>query len=147
MFDQDFIAAAVAMPGDHHESRSLGLHRISVTGTATGGAVSVWEEIVEPGWGPPPHIHHREDEVFCMLEGRVRFRCGEEEFEAGPGATVALPRGVPHGFTNVGDGIARMIVVCTPRGFDGFFRDLDALRSFGPEDIAACAQRYGLEFV
>lgn len=147
MLDRGSPAAAVTQSGEHHESRSLGLHLIRLTGEATGGAVTVWEEIVEPGWGPPPHVHHREDETFHLLAGRMRFRCGEEEFEAGPGATVFLPRGVPHAFVNVGIDVARMLVVCTPGGFDGFFRDLDALGEFGPDEIAAAAECYGLEFL
>lgn len=102
---------------------------------------------MEPGWGPPPHVHHREDEAFHVIEGRMMFRCGEEEFEATSGAVVAPPRGVPHAFVNVGGGVARMPVICTPGGFDGFFRDPDALGDFGPKDIVAAAERYGLEFL
>lgn len=148
MYDKTpFTAAHVTFPGEGIDSRSLGRHRILATGEQTGGAVSIWEEVVEPGWGPPLHVHHREDEVFHILEGAVRMWCGEEIFDAEPGAVVVLPRGVAHRFENVGDTQARMLVVCTPGGFDGFFRDLDAIPGFTPEDIGAAAARHGLEFV
>jgi mannose-6-phosphate isomerase-like protein (cupin superfamily) len=148
MYDQtDFTAAVAVRPDEAIESASLGHHRILVTGAMTGGALTIWEEIVEPGWGPPLHIHHREDEVFHVLEGRLRLWCGEERLEAGAGDTVVLPRGVPHRFESIGDTVARMLVVCTPGGFDRFFTDLDAQPGFGPAEIAASAERAGLAFV
>lgn len=148
MFDHAaFTAAAVSQPGEYIDSRSLGEHRILITSAQTGGTVSVWEEIVEPGWGPPLHIHRREDEVFHVLQGRLRFWCGEEMFEAGAGATVALPRSVPHRFENICETTARALIVCTPGGFERFFRDLDAAPGFGPAEIGAAALRHGLEFV
>ena len=40
-----------------------------LTGEETGGALFMAEISVAPGGGTPPHIHHREDEAFRMLEG------------------------------------------------------------------------------
>jgi mannose-6-phosphate isomerase-like protein (cupin superfamily) len=42
---------------------------IRIHGRDTGGVVSVVESHDVPGSGPPPHIHHREDETFQILEG------------------------------------------------------------------------------
>jgi cupin domain len=50
------------------------------------------------GFGPPLHIHHREDEAFYLLDGAMQVVCGEDRWEAGPGSLVMLPRGVPHAF-------------------------------------------------
>ncbi|MFW5680744.1 MAG: cupin domain-containing protein, partial [Pseudomonadota bacterium] len=83
-----FTAAAVARAGDFTESLALGHHRILVTAAETGGSIGVWEEIVQPGWGPPLHVHHAEDEMFHVLEGRLRIWCGEETFEVTAGATA-----------------------------------------------------------
>jgi mannose-6-phosphate isomerase-like protein (cupin superfamily) len=33
----------------------------------TGGAYSLFEVVTQPGSGPPPHIHHREDEALYVL--------------------------------------------------------------------------------
>jgi hypothetical protein len=38
----------------------------------TRGAFSFAETIVQPGGGPPPHVHGREDEMFYILDGNQR---------------------------------------------------------------------------
>ena len=142
-----FTAAAIARPGDYTESLALGQHRILVTAAETGGSLGIWEEIVEPGWGPPLHVHHGEDEMFHVLEGRIRIWCGEETFEAEPGATAVLPRGVPHRFENVGDTVARMLIAVTPGGFESFFLDAAQLSDQSEAAIMTLAQRYRLGFL
>ncbi len=64
-------------------------------GTAenTGGALLLFEAEVPPQSGPPPHIHHREDEAFYVLEGEVEVREGDRTFVAGGGSFVFIPRG------------------------------------------------------
>src|SRR5688572_31912107 len=42
---------------------------IRIHGRDTGGVVSAVESHDVAGGGPPPHIHHREDETFQILEG------------------------------------------------------------------------------
>src|SRR4028118_1386629 len=39
----------------------------------TGGAYSLFEVVTQPGSGPPPHVQHREDESFYVLEGEYEF--------------------------------------------------------------------------
>ena len=39
----------------------------------TGGAYALFEAATPPGAGPPPHVHHREDEAFYVLEGEYEF--------------------------------------------------------------------------
>src|ERR1051326_491448 len=41
---------------------------IRIHGRDTGGIVSAVESHDVPGGGPPPHIHHREDETFQIIE-------------------------------------------------------------------------------
>ena len=71
-------------------------NRMTVKATAetTGGGFGLLESWVAAGSSPPLHVHHREDESFWVLEGRVRFRCGDVEFLGEPGSFVFLPRGV-----------------------------------------------------
>jgi mannose-6-phosphate isomerase-like protein (cupin superfamily) len=61
-----------------------------------------------PGQGPSPH-RHPYAEVFVMLEGTAAFVLGDEERTVGPGEIVIAPPGVPHAFTNVGDGPLRQV--------------------------------------
>lgn len=71
---------------------------IKATGETTGGAFSLLEQLAPPGFGPPLHVHRREDETFFGLEGSVRFRCGEQELLVQGGGYVFLPKGIPHAF-------------------------------------------------
>jgi hypothetical protein len=48
-----------------------------ITGEETGGAVFMAELSVPPAGGPPPHIHHREDESFYVREGTLAIRMGQ----------------------------------------------------------------------
>jgi quercetin dioxygenase-like cupin family protein len=64
----------------------------------------------EPGQGPRLH-HHPYDETFLILDGRVRVMVGDETTEGAAGDIVIGPAGVPHGFTNVGPGPARLVCI------------------------------------
>jgi len=66
---------------------------IRMHGRDTKGTVAVVESHDVPGGGPPPHIHHREDETFQILEGEYEWTVGGKNFAAGKGATIFAPRG------------------------------------------------------
>src|ERR1700736_5820765 len=96
--------------------------RMTVLATAepTDGPLGLIEVVVPPGFSPPLHVHSREDEPMYVIEGRVTYQVGDRRFEAGPGSFVFLPRGIPHTFVIEGDTPARMLVLCTPGGFERF---------------------------
>ncbi len=142
-----FTAAAICAPGDHTESLALGQHLIRIASADTGGRIGIWEDVVGPDEGTPPHIHHREDEVFYVLEGTFRIWCGEETFVAGPGATTVLPKGIRHNFLNIGGSTGRLLVTVTPGGFERFFLDLAKLPSLEWDRVARLGEEYGLEFL
>jgi quercetin dioxygenase-like cupin family protein len=96
---------------------------VKVTGEQTGGAYALMESVTQPGGGPPPHIHHRECEIFFILEGRYEFRVAGSVIHAEPGDTVFAPRGVPHAFRNIHSGISRMLVGVCPAGAERFFAE------------------------
>lgn len=51
-----------------------------------------------------------------MLEGALRFRIGDDVFEAGPGSAALAPKGTPHTYGNAAVGTpARYLLVMTPR--------------------------------
>ena len=53
------------------------VYRFMATGEDTNGKYAMWEAIVPPGGGPPPHVHSREEEGFYILEGEITFMIGE----------------------------------------------------------------------
>src|SRR5213078_884476 len=58
---------------------------IRIHGRDTGGVVSAVESHDLPGGGPPPHIPHREDETFQILEGDYQFNVDGKTFVASKG--------------------------------------------------------------
>ena len=66
------------------------------------------ENQVQPGSGPPMHVHHLQEESLTVQEGRMGYRLagGPDRF-AGPGDTVTFAPGQMHRFWNAGDGVLR----------------------------------------
>ena len=122
---------------------------ILLRGQDTGGALAVVELRDRPQEGPPPHIHHREDETFHVLEGTYEFMCGDKTFSAGVGATIFAPRGVPHAYRQVGSTPGRLLVSITPAGFEGFFEEVGNLSAAEQEipRVIEIGEKYGLEFL
>jgi mannose-6-phosphate isomerase-like protein (cupin superfamily) len=91
----------------------------------TGGAYSLFEVATQPSGGPPPHIQHREDETFYVLEGDFEFLNGEETLRVGMGSLIYVPKGTLHAHKNVGEGVGRMLVSQTPGGlYEHFFEEV-----------------------
>ncbi|MEY4198446.1 MAG: Quercetin 2,3-dioxygenase [Verrucomicrobiota bacterium] len=88
------------------------VYRILATGDQTGGAYALCEARVLPGGGPPPHIHHREDESFFVLEGEITFQLAGKKVVAKAGSFIQGPRGIPHAFKNESTVPARMLILC-----------------------------------
>src|SRR3954465_11118302 len=82
------------------------VYRFLATGEDTGGRYALWEAMVPPGGGPPPHVHSREEEGFYVLEGEVTFRAGDDRLVATAGMFVNMPVGTPHAFRNESGGPA-----------------------------------------
>lgn len=93
---------------------------VRASAESTANAYSVIEQVAPAGFGPPLHVHHREDEQFYVLEGSVRFRCGEREVRVEAGGSVFLPKQVPHAFHVEGDTPARLLQITAPGGFERF---------------------------
>jgi uncharacterized RmlC-like cupin family protein len=102
------------------------------------------------------HIHHREDEAWYVLDGRMTFFVGDEVFEARGGSFVFGPRGIPHTFT-VDVEPTHVLVIASPASFERFAFELgepavgDApppgLAVPAPDVLAPIAERFGIEVV
>lgn len=122
-------------PGDGKTIRGPvgGPITIKADGAKTGESLFLFENVVMPGEGPPLHVHPEVDESWYVLEGTLRFRLGDRLDEAPEGSFVFAPRTVPHCFQNAGSDPARVVVMFTPAGMEGFF---DAFATTpGPVDL------------
>jgi mannose-6-phosphate isomerase-like protein (cupin superfamily) len=142
---------AYALGPDAGERLVLGDIVVVVRASAesTGGAFALLEE-PPPMVDTPLHVNEREDELFYVLKGEHVYRVGDEEFRVGPGGLVFAPRGVPHSQRRVVPGEGRQLVLVSPGGFEGFFRDLAAAHeagTLGPDAYAAASRRYGVAWL
>lgn len=101
------------------------------TGTTTGGDFGLYRWTFGPGeTGPGPHFHRTVTESFYVLTGTVRIFDGREWVAAGSGDFVHVPPGGLHGFRNVADEPASMLLHFSPGASrEGYFEGLDALRN------------------
>jgi quercetin dioxygenase-like cupin family protein len=88
----------------------------------TGGSFIAVETLAQPLNGPPPHLHHREDELFHVLEGEFTFAFRDRAFVRRAGFSAYLPRKILHTYNNVGSGPGKLLVISTPCGFEEFIR-------------------------
>jgi quercetin dioxygenase-like cupin family protein len=128
---------------------------ILATAEQTAGAFALMESVLAQGAEPPPHVHHREDESFFVLEGELSVRVGEDTFSASPGSFVFCPRDVPHLLTLHSDQV-RALTLVTPGGLESFFMELgepargrrtlpDELPEPDLERVVTLAGHYGAE--
>jgi len=132
------------------------VHRFLATGEDTNGKYALWEAIVPPGGGPPPHVHSREEEGFYVLEGEITFRVGEERIVASAGMFANMPVGTPHSFKNESSKPAKMLISLAPAGLEKMFFEFGvplpegATTALPPtkeeiEKLLEIAPRYGIE--
>jgi hypothetical protein len=67
---------------------------------------------------------------------------------AGPGTSVRVPRGTPHGFTNISVSPGRIVVTVSPAGHERFLAELSGLpQPPGPVAFRELLARYGVELL
>ena len=139
---------AIAVVGD--------LYTFLAVGGETGGRYAIWDAIVPPGGGPPPHIQSREHEGFYVLEGELTFMADGVRIVAGPGTFLNVPPGALHSFKNEGKRPARQLIWVATAGLERMFEETgrvvaDRSAPIPPpsrEEIArllAVAPRFGVE--
>src|SRR6476660_569213 len=144
-------------PGEGRTVAVVGdVYRFLATGEDTNGKYAMWEAIVPPGGGPPPHVHSREEESFYILEGEITFQIGDGRLVAGAGTFANMSVGTPHAFKNESDKPARMLLSVAPAGLERMFFECGVPVAQGTtttppptkaeiEKLIAIAPRYGIE--
>jgi mannose-6-phosphate isomerase-like protein (cupin superfamily) len=132
------------------------VYRFLATGDETNGKYALWEAIVPPGGGPPPHVHSREEEGFYVLEGEITFTIGEKRLVASAGMFANMPVGTPHSFRNESSRPAKMLISVAPAGLEKMFFECGVPLPEGStsalpptkeeiEKLLVIAPRYGIE--
>src|SRR5262245_58507078 len=126
------------------------IHTYKATAAETGGSFSLWEAVVPPGAGAPPHTHTREDEAFYVLSGELLIEIDGEPapHRVGPGGFFFGARHRRHAVRNVGDKPTHVLILSAPScGLDRMFAELDAASRGGvpgSAKLAAICARYGV---
>src|SRR5713101_2934038 len=112
----------VSKPGEGRTIAVVGdVYRFLATGEDTSGKYALFEALVSPGGGPPPHVHSREEEGFYVLEGEIAFSIGDQRLMASAGMFANMPVGTPHSFKNESGKLARMLISVAPAGLEQMF--------------------------
>jgi len=161
LFAREFKSAnqtvAMAKPGEGRfkftSPEIAQLTSCKVTSEDSGGACSIFELGAPPKFGPPRHVHHREDEWYYVLAGDFLFEVGGKQYSLPTGASIWLPRDIPHCWGNSGASIGKLILLCEPGGFEKFFEEVaqvPPLASQDPADLQklhALHAKYGMELL
>ena len=130
-----------------------GTVRVVASADATDESFSIIESTEPPGSAAPLHVHHGEAEAFYILDGTIELTCGGQSLIANAGDFVYTPRDVPHKYAVVGDRPARVLLIFSRPGFEGFFLEggspIDRPPS-GPPDMEAFHQlvaKYDMELL
>ena len=112
-------APSVDFPGQHAN--------VLVSGEESAGGFVIFEVVLQPGFGAPPHHQPNEDEWWFVLEGTLDIRIGNRTATVSAGGSAFAPRGCVHSFMNNGDAPARMLTMNSPAGHERFFEAISKL--------------------
>src|ERR1041385_8696371 len=116
-----------------------------LSGNVMGSAIDAfviaeWRDAGGPARPPrliaPLHLHHRDDEAWYVVEGRLRVQVGKKEVEARVGSGVFVPRGTPHTYWNPGPGPLRYLLVMTANIYR-LIQEIHAMKERTPAALRA----------
>ena len=116
----------------------------------TDGDLYVFESTRSKKGGPPLHYHFTQDEFWYVLEGEFLFKIGDETFTVKAGDTVFGPRMIPHAFSKVNEGNAKLLMAFQPAGqMEEHFkaRSQGAYSKLTPEELDKIQQAHGFKTI
>jgi mannose-6-phosphate isomerase-like protein (cupin superfamily) len=125
---------------------------VKVDNDVTEGALALVQLDIPPGApAPPVHIHHRASETFYVLDGQVTFTRGTDSIDAGAGAALHIPAGLPHTMTNAGSTHALVLELYAPGALLELVREVGGLLGSGqpiaPDELRALYRKHQSEIV
>jgi len=100
------------------------LVKINLSFTEGVDQVSVIENWLPFADSPPLHVHHRQDEIFHVLEGTMRFRVDERDVIVHAGSSILAPKGIPHTFRVESATGVRCLVTTVGPDFETMVREM-----------------------
>jgi mannose-6-phosphate isomerase-like protein (cupin superfamily) len=74
---------------------------------------NVWT--LAPGdWSWGRHVHREQEELYLVLEGRLRVEAGGETLEIGAREALVVPAGLPHQLWNAGEEDVTYLAAAAP---------------------------------
>jgi uncharacterized RmlC-like cupin family protein len=97
-----------------------------ISGDRTPAGPTLLEFQVPPGASTGAHLHRSMEELFYVVAGEFELQIGDQTVPAGPGTFACVPPGVAHGFGNLGQQTATLLIAVSPGGmrFERYFSGL-----------------------
>jgi mannose-6-phosphate isomerase-like protein (cupin superfamily) len=113
------------------------------------GQLTILDYRAPANFGPPRHLHHREDEVFELIEGQAVVWTPDLSLVLAPGDLVLLPKLRPHTWRAYGPKGVRFTVTLAPSGFERFFVDIERQRLLATDvaELRAVAAEVGMDIL
>ena len=146
----------LARQGNDARRASLGSNKVTflLSAEETGGVFSLTEFEAAPPPAPsaPLHIHWDANETIYVLEGEFQIMFEDRSTAVQPGASIFVPKGTRHTIANAGTKRGRLLVVLTPPGFEGYWKEMSQLmeKSGGavdPEIALATQKKYHVDML
>ena len=123
---------------------------VHLTGEDTDGSLCLVVDRPAPSFHLVAHRHRSEDETIHIVAGAFELMLDGATRMLGPGDTVHVPKGTPHGIRNAGKTPGHRVLAFHPAGIERFFlaagtASPDEARD--PAELARLARDHGWELV
>ncbi|OOQ61301.1 cupin domain-containing protein [Mucilaginibacter pedocola] len=128
-------------PGNSCEAENIALlginNNIILSTERNGGKLTILEQVVNIGSASPLLTCAREEKVIYIAEGNFVLSADGQQYHAGKGASMLVPKGVVHHFKNIGTSIGKLLITLTPGRRDALLKGIDSSVKVYGENIEA----------